>query len=468
MMTSMLTPKPLLTATLLLLTFFSVNAQARVNIINTGLSFSYDLDDRRNEDKDDDNYQSLAITPKIHLTSTGLKDRFEIRASPSIKYDIIDSETNWDNDLFLTAERSISKNWRLTATDSLLRTDHYESSTRSDTPTTQDSTPELSADFGRARYWRNTFNLTSEHLYGQQSTLNFGFDYNILRNDESENKTYTDYDRYTGSITNQHRFNQKWRAITTLSVVKGTFDDTGPITLLTEESPLSDDLMEYRLRLTGENDFSRQTTVSLSYNYIGTRYDEDLQVDGNVHQAQLRWIHNYSRRTEIILGAGPSYEKAEGQDSNIGGNGVAQITYKGQRGSLTFGIEKHYDAENFAGTKEQGIVDKWETQLNADYQILASLRINGRIRYTYEDRTDTRDTLSDSLASTAPSSDIILEEYHNDIFVSGIGLHYSFLKDYTANLEYTFSKQESDRASDEYDDHRILVSISWAQDIFSW
>ena len=477
----MTTQTSLLLAGLLVIPCLSTNTQARVNIVNTGLSLSYDYDDRKYETvntsgdlgervdfSDNNDYRSIAITPLIRLISTGLKDRFEIQASPSLRYDLIDSETDWDHNFSLAVERSINKNWRLIGSNFLLRSDYYDSSFSSDSETTQDTSLELSADFGRSQYWRNTFNIDSEHLYGQESVVDFGFSYIILRNDDSEFRTYEDYDSYEGSITNEHRFNQKWRELTEISVIRGEFETTGLSDLLTGDDSLSDDLMEYHLLLTGENNFSRQTTLSLFYNYIGTKYDDSLQVDGDIHQVQLRWIHNYSRQTTITLGAGPSYEKSEDQDSNTGGNGIAEITYRSEHGSFTFGVEKLYDVDNFSGTTERGFVDSWETRLLADYQILPSLVIDGHIRYTYEDRNDRPARLSDSFSSTDPSGDIILEEYHNDIFVSNIGLRYNFLRNYTASLEYTFTKQESDILGDDYDDHRVLVSFSWEQNILHW
>jgi hypothetical protein len=462
LITIMTTYKSILLAGLLFVPYLTTNAEARVNIATTGLTLAYDYDDRKYETgstNDDDDYQSIDVTPFIQLISTGIKDRIEIRASPTIRYDLIDSETDWDNDFFLSAERSITKNWRIIGSNSLLRTDYYESSTSTDTETTQDTSPELSADLGRNRYWQNTFDLASEHLYGQQSSLSFGFNYIILRNDESDDITYDDYDRYEGRITNEHRFSQDWRTITNLSAVKGDIETVDPTSLIVEDKSLSDDLMEYRFRITGENDYSRQTIVSLTYDYIGTRYDEDLQVDGDIYQAQLRWIHNYARQTTITLGAGPSYEKSEGQDSNTGYNGIAEINYQGQHGSLTLGAEKRYDVDNFSGTTERGFVDTWETRLLADYQILSNLIIDSRLSYAYEDRTD---------SSTDTNGYIILERYNNDIYVSGVALRYNFLRNYTASLEYTFTKQESDVVGDDYDDHRVLVSLSWTQDIIRW
>ena len=462
------------------LTLLTTNAQARVNLVNTGLSLSYDFEDRQYEDintnrdlsdtvsgNNDEEYQSIALTPQIRFISTGIKDRFEVLASPSIKYDLLNYETDWDNNLFLAAERSMNKNWRLIGSNTLLRTDYYESTTSSDSQTTQNSTPELSADFGRTRYWQNTLNLTTEHLYGQQSLLDFGFNYVLLRNDESDDQTYEDYDRYEGSITNEHRFTPDWSSIVNLSVIRGDFENTGLVSSLSEEELLSEDLMEYRFRLTGKNNYSRQTTISLTYDYIGSRYDEDLQVDGDIHQAQLRWLHNYSRQTTITLGAGPSYEKSEGQDSNIGGNGIAEIIYQGQRGSLTLGVEKIYDVDNFSGTNERGFVDTWETRLLADYQLLAALTIDGQLRYTYEDRNDLSVLLDDSL-STNNSNNLALDEYHVDTFIAGVGLRYDFLENYTTSLAYTFLKQESDILGDDYDDHRVILSLSWQQDLLRW
>lgn len=477
----MTTHTSLLLVSLLVMPCLSINAQARVNIVTTGISLSYDYDDRKYETvntsddsttiigaSDDGDYRSIAITPLIQLVSTGLKDRYEIRASPSLRYDLIDSETEWDSNLFLAAERSLSRNWRLIGSNSLIRSDDYEASVSSDSETTQVTSPELSADFGRSRYWENTLDLLSEHLYGQQNVMSFGFNYIILRNDESDDNTYEDYDRYEGRILNEHGFSPDWRAITNLSVIKGDYENIGPIQLLPEDESLSNDLMEYRFRLTGQNNYSRHTIVSLTYDYIGTRYDEDLLVDGDIHQAQLRWIHNYTRQTTITLGGGPSYEKSEGQDSNTGGNGIAEIAYQGQRGSLTFGVEKLYDVDNFSGNSERGFIDTWETRLLADYQILPNLVVDGQLRYTYEDRNDSPVLLIDTAASSDPSAEITLEEYHNDIFVSGIGLRYNFLRDYTASLDYTFTKQESDILGDNYDDHRILVSLSWEQDVLRW
>ncbi|MFT5701034.1 MAG: hypothetical protein ACI8ZB_003922 [Desulforhopalus sp.] len=468
----MTTQKAAITASLLLLALFPATSFARSNSVDTGISISYDYDDRQYDtisgaattDRDDD-YQTIAISPLIRFISSSRKDRFEIQASPSIKYDLLDSETDWDNDLYLAAERSVNKSWRLIGSNSLIRNDYHDSLLSSDTDNSVSSSPELSDNYGRTRYWQNTLNLASEHTYGQESLVNFGFAYTLLRNDESDFQSYDDYDRYVGSVTNEHRFNQDWSTTTDLSVVRGDFETIAPSTLLTESDTVSDDLMEYHFLTTLENQYTRQTTLGLSYNYIGTKYDEDIRVDFDIHQLQLTWSRIFARQTTVTLGAGPSYEKSEGRDSNVGGNGIAEIEYQAQHGSVTFGVEKSYGVDNFSGTEERGFIDYWDTHLLFDYQIMSNLTLDGQIRYRYEDREQFTD---DALGLSETDLVNNFEEYNTEEFVTGLGLSYNFLQNYTASMQYTFTKQESEIVGDNYDDHRFLFTLSWEQNWLRW
>ena len=456
---------------------------ARSNTVDTGLSISYDYDDRQYDSidvdvdeepsdvsSDDDDYRNFLITPMIHLISTSQKDQFELRFSPSFNYDTIDSETDWDNNLLISADRAINKTWRLMGSNTLIRTDYHETSpgatteTETETDSTQTTSPELSADFGRTRYWSNTLTLDSEHSYGQASLVNLGFDYIILRNDESDLRSYDDYDRYVGSITNEHRFNQKWAVITDLSAVRGEFETTGPEELLTAEDDISDDLMEYYLVTTLENNLTRQTTISAAYNYTGWRYDESLQSDGDIHELQFIWAHIFSRQTAVTLGAGPSYEKSENRDSNFGGNALAELEYQNQHSTVTLGVEKRYGVDNFSGTGERGYIDYWDSYFLLTHQLTSSLTLDGQVRYRYEDREEsTTDLLLTEVDSTSTT-----DEYNTKEFVSGIELRYNFLRYYTASIEYTFTTLDSDRIGDSYDDHRIVASLSWEQNWLRW
>ncbi len=62
----------------------------------------------------------------------------------------------------------------------------------------------------------------------------------------------------------------------------------------------------------------------------------------------------------------------------------------------------------------------------------------------------------------------ILDKYHDDLYIAGTGLSYTFLQFYTASVDYTFTKLDSDRAGDDYDDHRVLLTLSWQKELFHW
>jgi len=435
----------------LLLLLLPTTPLARTNKVTTGISTSYDYSDRQSEpvtaiptNTSEDDYNRLAIQPLFILVSDSQQDHFEFRAAPSLKYDLLGHQTDWDNDLFLSAERSLSKVWQLRASNAFLQSDYHDSQIEGvvdpGIQDSQDSTPRLSADAGRTRYWRNTLKAGSTYFYGKESLVDLGADFILLRNDASEEiDSYEDYDRNAFHVKNEHRFNTIWKTIAGLSLIRGDYET-------------SSDLKEYHLLATVENDYFRYNKLSLNYNYIASRYDEIERDNGDIHQSRLTWRRDFSQRLNTTVGAGPSYEKSEGRDANWGANGIAEINYLIQHGTFTFAVEKRYDVDNFSGTDERGFIDYWDTRFLFNYQLTDHLTTNARISYRYEDRE------SPALPAT----------YHKDLITSGLGLHYSFLQYYSAGLNYTFIKQESDRIGDDYDDHRLLLSLSWKQEWLKW
>ncbi len=464
---------------------------ARTNKMTTGLSTSYDYDDRQSEpatqnpatnivlgkeaNTSENNYSRLVIRPLLDFVSDSQEDHFELRANPSLKYDLLGYQTDWDNDLFLSAERSITKAWQLNASNAFLRSDYHDplsgETVDSGNQNIPSSTPGLSSDPGRTRYWRNTLTVGSKYLYDQQSLVGLGADFIVLRNDESKLiNNYKDYDRYTFHLNNEHRFNTTWKTLADLSFVRGNYYDAAPNAATSEVAPgltrnnLSSDLNEYHLVATVENNYFRQNKLLLNYNYIGTQYDEGLRNNDEIHQSRLSWRRDFSQQLNTTLGGGPSYEKTEGQDGNWGENGIAEINYLIQHGSFTFAVEKRYDVDNFSGTDARGFIDYWDTHFLFNYELFDHITLDGRIAYRYEDRKDPVAVTGSPLISSDPT----LVEYRKNLVTTGLGLHYAFLRYYSAGLNYTFTRQNSDRIGDDYDDHRLLFSLSWKQEWLRW
>lgn len=460
-------------------------ASADMHSLTAGLSISYDYDKRQYEEEDrgDDVYQQISISPLIlYEYSPNSFDIYSARIEPSVRYDLEESETEWDyNDLLVTFQKTLTKHWTVDGSNSYLRSDSQESERESSTfetseqevSETRDSQtvgPELSDDPGRNRYWSNNLQLGTDYTYKEQSLVHLGFGYSVLRNDSANDNyvEYEDYDRYVFNVSNEHQYSIAWITIIDLSYILGEYDEIGT---QAEEGAditvdnLSNDLKEYRFSATLENHSFRQDIFSLDYEYIGSKYEEELQNDSDIHQGRLTWRRQYSPQLSTTLGAGPSYEKTEGHDANYGGNGFANIRYRMRNSLISFELEKDYDVENFSGTEERGSVDIWVARLFGNYRLTRNLTIDGRLSYANETREE---PIAVTVDAAETDGAVTIEEYTQERSEAGLGLSYNFLRYYTASMNYSYAIQQADRSEDEYDDHRILLTLSWNQEVLRW
>ena len=174
------------------------------------------------------------------------------------------------------------------------------------------------------------------------------------------------------------------------------------------------------------------------------------------------WKREFSPQIYTNLGIGPSYEKSEGRDANWAGNGIAELNYQIEHGLFNVKVEKRYDVDNFSGSDERGAVDIWDSRVSFDYLLQKDLSMTSFLSYVYEDREEQVPALDDENLITE------LEEIHRDRYIAGLGLNYNFLQYYSAGINYTFIKQESDRIGDDYDDHRLLFTLSWQKELARW
>jgi hypothetical protein len=161
------------------------------------------------------------------------------------------------------------------------------------------------------------------------------------------------------------------------------------------------------------------------------------------------------------LGFGPTYEKTEGQDATWSENGIAEVNYALEYGFLNFLVEKSHDVDNFSGSDERGTVDSWETRLSGMHRLQKDLSLSGRLAYINEDREEFRET-------PANGDESQVTEFNRERYIAGAILRYTFWQYYNASVNYTFTKQDSEQAGDDYDDHRILLTLSWEKELFHW
>ncbi len=421
---------------------------ARNNVLTGGVSLAYDFQERTRDgedipltDSDEDDYSRLVFSPFIQILSTSQRDSIELLVEPGIRYDLDDSDTEFDSNFMIAAERALTRAWQIEASNSFFIGDETIDADEVDS-----SDPELTDDLGRRRFWRNSFSVGVENRYKVDSLFSIGGSWIVLRNDDDDD-AFDEFDRYTLDIANEHRFTARWRGLSNLSVVRGDFKENDT------NNSLSDDLYEYEVGLGIENNSIDRNPLTLSYRYVAIRYDEDLQDDSDIHEATFTWRRDFSSRLFTVVGAGPSYVDIEGGDSTWGGNGLVEINYTVQRGSYNFTLEKGYDPDNFTGTDERGVIDSWDARFVMIRQLSRALDFDGRLSYYREEREET----------ILDNEDVVEDRYR-----AGVGFDYTFWRYYTIGVEYTFTHQESDDDEDDYDDHRVLVSLTWERDLMRW
>jgi len=454
---------PLVCAVALTQLVLAAGVHARSNVLSGGLSTSYDYSDRQYSSaagetfrSGDSDKQSFGLTPSLQYVSLSPRDRFEVSLAPTVKYDLEDSETDLDGLLTLAAERSLTSKWSIEGTNTLLRTDYYNNSTAGEfaEPQVQEDPtpdPQLSADLGRTRYLQNTFDVATDYRYRPDSQLHFGFNWIVLRYDDTQ-LVNEDYDRYSLELGNEHRYTSRWKTSANVSYVVGDYEADSL-------ENFSNDLQEYHLLLNVENNSIDRHPLTLSYNYLGTEYDSELLPDSEAHSLRLNWRYDISPLLYTNVGLGPSYQETDGQDGNWGTNGIAEIHYTQMHSTYSAVVENGYQTNNFSGTGERGIVEFWDVGLNYTQALSRYLTWDARLGYHHEDRDTAVVVLEDGET---------LDGNQEDQYIAGVGLSYIFLKDYSLRCGYTFITQDSDMQGSDYDDHRILVSLSWNRELKRW
>lgn len=496
-----------LAATGILLLSIPSAGLARSNVVTLGLATALDYSDREYDLVDDpeteiderltavdDDFKQFLLIPSMLFQSSSPRDNLELELVPALTYDLDEEETDWNGTVRLAADRFINRDWQVGIENTYLRTDYYRTPNEPLESINQaaanapalPSAPELSPDIGRQIYDRNALNLYSDYTYRPDSLLRVGFNYVILRYDEEIDRDQ-DYDRYELLFLNNHRFNPVWSTSLDFRYVVGDFEETelagidgivGGVVpegeAVTDIDSLSEDLKEYRLLARVDNEAINQNLLYAQYQYIGLKYDETLRNDSDIHQMRFNWRRDYSSRFYTIAGIGPSYVDTENRDSEWDANGIVEANYLFERGALNFSAENRLDVESFDGTRDDGPADIWDVGLAFDYRLTRNLIMLGRLSYIHEERTDAFAALETILGSANPQDTLAgatieeLEEYDRDRYIAGISLEYAFMRDYTARLDYDYIDQESDLIGDTYDEHRVILTLSWQKDIFRW
>lgn len=458
------------------------------------VSVGYEFDDRRYEDdplsdqeqqtsvqtaanNHDQRLSRFRLAPLVTLTSSGERDEIALRYSPSFRYDIESSDNDVDHDLSAKLSRHLTQSWLLKLSDNYLLTDTVYgqgidstagTTGATDTSAGTESTVRLSDNENRRKYWTNNLILGSDYTYRQDSLFSFGYGYRVLENIDTEKSTrFEDFERHELSSALAHRVNSVWKLFISGSYVRGLFDAVGPDqATVNEEDPGNEkDLNEYRAATWLKSNLLEHQTQRLLYNFFGVDYDAPEQNSATIHDLTLGWQWDISKELMFGLGAGPTYTKTEGWDGEWGYNGNLECRYAFERGTIGLTANRGFERQNFTGTDESGLREFWQARLSLNYQLLERLSADLFSSYRYEDEevNSAVTPLATDQQTILDSTDLttITETFTRKRFSAGASLSYIFLQRYKVATTYDFSRQDSEKINDSFDEHRVLLVLSY-------
>ncbi|PIE64711.1 MAG: hypothetical protein CSA26_06630 [Desulfobacterales bacterium] len=468
-----------------LLLYSPLAVQARNSSLTAGLSTTMDYNERSYDHSseragqagEDDDYHKLYLSPMFQIISSSRLDSITFEFTPNIKYDFIAEDTEWDGSFQFSADRSLTQSWTIALSNHFIQTDHYLASAdhnRIDqngvtAASESSSSAELSSDRGRKRYWKNSTHFGTHYRYRQKSLTRLSGDWEALRNDNEDRKDGdADYDRYVISFTNEHHFSQRWQTTLKCTYVRGDYKKNREPGNENSNEP-SDDLREYLAHFTVTNRSIQNNPITVTYDYSGVQYDDPLGSDGSIHHLQLSWRKEISSHLHTILGGGPSCRKTDGLAAVWDANGIAQVDYQTKRLSWRLKLDKVSELDNFSGTAERGSVNIRRAATSARYRLSKDFDITTSLDYIHKEHekvTIGSRTHDSSVATEQTNSE--REAYAKEQYSAEMALSYRLLKDCTAQIIYRFTHNNSEKDKEDYDDHRLLFTISWQQDLLRW
>ena len=470
---------------------------------------------RYNEIREGD-ARALFATPRFRLSSRGTDDLVEFSYAPTFTYDDVYSSTDTGHDLNVLAEKHLSREWLVHVSNSYFYgddtvTDYERRTAPIAGPTEQTTAPAevgsgptdtvrpLTEEFGRREYWRDDLVLRTDYTYAQDSVFSVGYNYGVLRNVSDETDGYSDYDRHEGLGRLSYRFTRQWSAETELRYVKGIYDETTLTTITPGETvvadpestttgdaavpvaavptitseELDDDLEEYHGRFRVNYDWRTHDVFFGRYAYASTDYVSTLREDSAIHELTAGWDHDFSNHLHMTLSGGPTFVSFDESDDETGFNAYAGLTWDFVHSALNASTTYAYEYENFDG-RRSGLAKVWRSELGYEYRVSEVLRARVDAGYEISDHEEPRTSeeivvVTDSVGTSANSQAVTQDHffYQEDSYDVGVRLTYDFLRYYSLSTSYRYANFQSD-AEQDYDEHRILVTLTASTELFRW
>jgi len=474
---------------------FSDAADARVTVISGSLGTGVNVRDRSYDQgqsgNSNDNQQKIFISPTITMSSQGVYDLISFQYTPSLNYDFVDDKNSVDHALNFNAQRMLTSRWTMSLTDNYVFSDDPEASSSTSMYSESESNPSndttdsesnssngttdsisqdtLSRDQFGSKYWTNSASIRTSYALFEKTSLSGGYTYSVLRNDSSGNNgndAYDEYDKHAFFTNLNHGFNAFWRTNLGLNYTRGLYDQ--PPTDSTLSTSSTPDLNQYGLNFGLDYVQSVRDYYPFQYIFSETQYDGDTRNNTQSQEWSIGWNHSFDPQTNFSIGGGPSYVKTEGLNGQWGYNAYFTLSKHYEHATCSLELSKRYETNNFSGTQDSGLTDTYNAQANLAYQSTKDLGFDVFGRYSKESQIDPQGQYYDAVTGIATETTTGDKTYDKDIYEAGVGVNYAFGRWYTASLKYSYYVSDGQLDSDQYDEHRIILSISASKELWRW
>jgi hypothetical protein len=401
------------------------DAELRIDL-TPGISVSEQYDDNiylapSNEVSD----YITRVTPSLRLGLTSQHTNFQAYYAPSFTwYQEDEAEDYVEHLATLAFSQDLTEHLRFSLTDNFIQSQDP----LSDEMDTQGLRRE------RGEYWRNTGRAGLAYLFGPENRLSLGYSQSNLENDDPAED---DGNIRTPSAGLTYWFNVNNGVDLSYEYVIADFwrDDNGVA---------GDDYTGHNSAIRYIHRFSPHTSGWLRYAY-STRDFDGAEEDYDIHQGNIGYEHAFSPQTSLSLSAGYWKQILDISDNETGYAYDARFIQRFSRGSLTIGGAGGWD-EAYLQADRRGLTRYVSGNARLDYQLLEPLFffVGGSYRL---DREETN------------------REYEN--WRGNCGLRMTFLRWFSASLEYTFADRDDDIDTEDYTVNRVMLMLS-ASRLFRW
>jgi len=361
------------------------------------------------------------VTPRLSLALVKQYTRLEVAYAPSFVWyqDENDNNTTRHN-ASLTFGQQLGRYLRFDLTDTFYKTEEP----------IEEAENIIGVRHTRRTYWRNSGEARMSYQFGAENTLAAGYRQSYLENNDP---TVDDGREQTPFATVTFWLNRENGLRLGYEYKKADF--------WREQGTAGDDYTGNSGSITYMHRFGPHVTTSLGYTYTDRDFDGDTE-DYKIHEGNFTYAQTFSPNLSLSLGLGYFVQDNEVSDNETGYSYNLSVTRQiGQHTTMIVGGAGGWN-EAYLEAERRGFSKYWSWNARIEHQLAQPLScfLGGSYRNDKDDTARRWKTIR-----------------------GNVGLRYSFLRWYSAGLEYTYAKRDDDVNADDYTDNMVMFTISAAK-----